>query len=444
MRTLLKELITDRAALFGIATKAGQGAAGLITAIFIVRYFSPAIQGYYYTFANLLALQIFLELGLSGVITTFAAHEWAKLSLNREGVLQGSPHALSRLKSLSHKVAKWYAIGGVILLLMLVAVGIWFFSAQAGSDTVSWKYPWLAMCLVATVNFMLTPLWALLTGCGQMATLNAYRLADTAIRYGFLWLCMVLGASLWSAVGAMTASTVAGCAFLFIRYRRFFGTLLTPAAGAELNWLRELAPLQLRIAVSWISGYFAFSVFVPVVFHFHGAEDAGRMGMTWALTIGISGIAATWLQVQAPKFSVMVARREFETLDRAALRTAAIAIAVFVLGGGIALGGLFSLAAYRPDIATRLFPVGCVALFLFAELLQQISMVQSTYLRAFKQEPFVGVSVISGIVIGAGTLVLTPLLGSYGPAVSYLLGVISALVWGTAIFVSRRKQWTSP
>jgi hypothetical protein len=86
---LLKNLITDWAAIYGIATKAGQGAAGLITAIFIVRYFSPAIQGYYYTFANLLALQIFLELGLSGAITAFAAHEWAKLSLDRQGAPQG-------------------------------------------------------------------------------------------------------------------------------------------------------------------------------------------------------------------------------------------------------------------------------------------------------------------------------------------------------------------
>ena len=99
---MLKNQITDRAAIYVIATNAGQAAAGLITAIFIVRYFSPAIQGYYNTFANLLALEIFLELGLSGAITAFAAHEWAKQSLDRQGASQGTPHALSRLKSLTH------------------------------------------------------------------------------------------------------------------------------------------------------------------------------------------------------------------------------------------------------------------------------------------------------------------------------------------------------
>ena len=441
---MLKALIADRAAIYGVMTKVAQGAAGLTTVIFIVRYFSPEIQGYYYTFSNLLALQVFLELGLSGVITTFAAHEWAKLSLDREGALRGDPGALSRLKSLTHKVAKWYLFGGLLFLVLLVAVGLWFFSVRAGSDAVSWKYPWLSMCFVAAVNFMIAPAWALLTGCGQMATLNAFRLADTVVRYGLLWGCMALGASLWSAVGALAASTIAGCVFLLVRYRRFLGVLMTPATSGQIDWFRELAPLQFRIAVSWISGYFAFSVFVPIMFHFRGAEDAGRMGMTWAFVAGLSGIAGTWLQVQAPRFSVMVARKEFMALDGAAWRTALISVAIFALGGGIGLGGLLLLGIHRPDIADRLLPVGSVAVFLFAELLHQVSMVQSTYLRSFKQEPFLGVSVVSGIVIGGGTLILTHLLGAFGPAVSYLLGVVAALGWGTAIFVANRKQWTAP
>ena len=441
---LLKEMITDRAALYGVATKVAQGAAGLVTALLIVRYFSPAVQGFYYTFANLLALQIFLELGLSGVITTFAAHEWAKLSLDRDGALQGEQHALSRLKSLAHKVWIWYLTGGLLLGALLVPLGLWFFSSQTDNEAVSWQYPWLAMSVIAVVNFVVAPAWALLTGCGQLATLNAFRLGETALRYGILWVSMAMGASLWSAVAALTGSTVVSCAFLVIRYRRFFGSLKRRVTRAELSWIGELAPLQARIAVSWISGYFAFSVFTPIMFHFHGAAEAGRMGMTWALIAGLSGIAGTWLQVQAPRFSVSVARKEFAALDYEARRTALISLLVFLLGGGVGLGALFVLEAYRPDIAVRFLPVGPLAVFLFAELLHQVSMVQSTYLRAFKKEPFLGVSVLSGIVIGGGTMVLTPSLGAFGPALSYLLGVTAALFWGTAIFASSRREWTLP
>lgn len=414
----------------------------MITAVLIIRFFSPAVQGFYYTFANILGLQIFLELGLSAVINTFAAHEWARLSLNREGAIRGDPHSLSRLKSLTQKVLRWYLIGGGLLFVLLVVVGIWFFGARDDVSAVSWKYPWLVMCLLASVGFILTPAWALLTGCGQLATLNAFRLVEIVVRYTVLWGCMAMGASLWSVVGAIGVSTAAGWFFLFVRYRQFFRTLLVRTSGNEFSWLKELAPLQFRIAVSWISGYFIYSLFAPAMFHFHGAEEAGKMGMTWAFLIGLSGIAGTWLQVKSPEFAMMIARKEYGPLDSAAWRTALVGISVFLFGSVIGVAALLLLEMHRPDIAGRMIPLGPIAVLLVAELLHQVSQVQSTYLRAFKQEPFLWVSVVMAIVIGVGTVWLTPGLGAYGPAVSYLAGMVIALAWGSVIFVRRRKEWT--
>jgi hypothetical protein len=437
-------MLVSRAALFGVATKVAQGTAGLVTAVLILKYFTPVVQGYYYTFANLLALQIFLELGLSAVITTFAAHEWPNLSLDPEGIVRGDEHSLARLRSLTRKVVKWYLGGGVMLLFLLIFAGLWFFDGQGGAELVSWKYPWIAMCVLAALNFFITPTWALLTGCGQLASLNAFRMVETVVRYGTLWVCVAIGASLWSAVGALAISTAAGYAFLAMKYRGFFGSLFVQSGPAGISWFKELAPLQARIAISWISGYFAFSLFAPAMFHFHGAEEAGRMGMTWALVAGLSGIAGTWLQVQSPQFSMMVARKAYGELDTAARRTALIGLVVFGAGALVGIGGLYVLDSYRPDLAGRLVPIGPIALFMFAELLHQISMVQSTYLRAFKKEPFLGISVVSGLVIGLGTLLSVPSLGAYGPAVSYLTGVSIALVWGTLIFVRDRAKWTAP
>ena len=437
-------MLTDRAALLGVATRVAQGAAGLITAAFILRYFSPAVQGFYYTFATVLALQIFLELGLSTVINIFAAHEWAKLSLDQSRQIRGDQRSLERLRSLTHNVFRWYLWGGVLLLVLLALIGLWFFGENRDTEAVSWKYPWLAMCVLAAVNFFITPAWALLTGCGQLASLNAYRVVDTAIRYGALWACMAWGASLWSVVVATTISTAAGATFLAWRYRNFFATLLEKATGGDFHWRRDVAPLQLRYAIGWLGGYFAFSLFTPVMFHFHGPAEAGRLGMTWAIVSGISGVAGTWLQVQAPKFAMMVARKEFAELDRAAWRTTVIGVSIFLAGSCVGLGGLFALQAHRPDLAGRLITVGPIALFLAAELLHQVSIVQSTYLRSFKQEPFLGISLVSGFVIGGGTLLLTPAMGAYGSAISYLLGIVVALLWGTAVFIRKRRQWSTP
>jgi len=89
----MKELLFERAAAWGVAGKITQAAAALVTALLILIFFTPTIQGYYYSFASLLALQIFLELGLATVITTFSSHEWVRLRFDNRG-----SHAASVLR----------------------------------------------------------------------------------------------------------------------------------------------------------------------------------------------------------------------------------------------------------------------------------------------------------------------------------------------------------
>ena len=48
----------DRAVLFGLLARIWSAGAGPLTALIIAATFSPAVQGYYYTFLNLLAFQI--------------------------------------------------------------------------------------------------------------------------------------------------------------------------------------------------------------------------------------------------------------------------------------------------------------------------------------------------------------------------------------------------
>lgn len=436
-----RRVALDPAALFSLATKLLQGVGGAVTAVLVLRYFSPEVQGYYYTFSNILALQIFLELGLSAVVTTFAAHEWSKLALRADGMPTGDPVAEARLRSLARKVAAWYASAAALVVLVLPAVGLWFLDSPLQSGDVAWRKPWIALCFLASLNLLLAPVWAILLACGQMVSVTAYRLVETLARYATLWLLIHAGASLWAAVGAAAAPTLMAVAFLVIRYRRFIAAVLQRPQRAHLAWRKEILPLQLRIALSWISGYFAFALFTPAMFYYLGPVDAGRMGLTWALITGLSGIAGTWLQVQAPSIAVMAAKKQFHQLDTTLYRTAAMAVVVFLAGAAGALLALAWLRVAYPGVADRFLPAGAVAMFLLAECVHQVSMAQSTYLRAFKQEPFLGVSLASGLIIAAGTLALTMPLGAYGPASSYLVGVLFALLWGTRIFVSKRYQW---
>lgn len=435
----MRRLLLERGVAAGIASKILQGGAGPITALLIVHYFEPAAQGYFYTFGSLVAAQIVVELGLAGIITNFAAHEFSSLQVDGAGRVQGDARARARLAALVRFAVRWYALAALCLLPLLLAGGLLFMSAGAHA-AVAWRAPWIALCVCASAGFVLTPAWAVLSGCGQIAVVNRYKVFETLVRALVTWAMIALGASLWSLVAANVAVFSCGLAFLAGRYRTFFASVLA-APGAALSWHGEIRPLQRRVALVWASGYATFSLFTPITFHFLGPEEAGRVGMTWVFVSGLSSLAGTWLQVRSPQFSMMVASRNFAALDALFRRTAWLGAAVAAIGGAAGIAALLLARELAPAVGARFLGPGPVMLYFVAEALHQVSMAQSTYLRAFKREPFVWIAACSALVTAGGTILLTPRAPGWAPAVSYFAGVVIALAWGSAVFRRSRTAW---
>jgi hypothetical protein len=68
----------ERATLYAMASRLWGSAAGLLTAVLVAWFFTPELQGYYFTFLSLLTLQTFAELGFGELLQQFVSHEWAK------------------------------------------------------------------------------------------------------------------------------------------------------------------------------------------------------------------------------------------------------------------------------------------------------------------------------------------------------------------------------
>lgn len=441
----MKESLFESATLWAVAGKITQAAAAPLTAFLILVFFTPTVQGYYYSFASLLALQIFLELGLATVITTFSSHEWVRLRLDESGRVVGDGHALRRLSSLALASVRWYLVAGLVLFGVLALGGTFFLSVRDEGASVGWQTPWLLLCAASVLTFSLTPIWALLQGCGQVREVYRYRFVDGLGKNLVLWSSISVGAGLWSAGLTVLFSALLAACFLWVGHRQFLASLLAGLDSSfPVNWWQDVFPLQWRIAVSWISGFFAFYLFTPAIFYFEGPEAAGRMGITWAIISGISGLASTWAQTRSPLFAHLVAERKFGELDQRALQTGTIGVTLSLACGLAAIGGLMIAQVYWPNIAARFLPIGPVVLFLASDVLHQVSVTQSTYLRAFKREPFMILSLAFGALIAAGTILLTPRVGVTGPAISYLIAMIIALTVATRIFIRTRREWTFP
>jgi hypothetical protein len=226
-----------------------------------------------------------------------------------------------------------------------------------------------------------------------------------------------------------------------LRYRNFFRSLLTHPDGPQIGWKAELLPMQWRIAVSWLSGYFVYWTFTPVLFHFQGPVVAGQMGMTWWLVLGISGVSSLLSVTKAPQFGMLIARREFGTLDRLFVRLVASSFALVVCGAAAIWTLVVVLNEIGHPLAARLLPPIPCGLFLVATVLLQISVVQGVYLRAHKREPFLIPSLVSGIVVAGSNLFLGSRFGAVGMAAGYLAVVLLNLPVGTLIWFRCRSLW---
>lgn len=444
LRRMMRLGEVDRAVVFGVLTRIWGLGSGPVTMLLIASRFTPELQGYYYTFGSLLALQVFVELGLGQVILQFASHEWSRLSLDEHGWIVGDPQPLSRLVSLGRFAFRWYAVAGGLVAVGLGLAGFVFFSRspQIGVD---WAAPWFVLCILTGINLCLLPLWSLLEGCNQVAQVYAYRLAQGILNSLSIWSAILLGAGLWAGPVASIVGLVWAALFLYRRYGRFFHPFIVSTRGSSISWRTEIWSFQWRIALSWVSGYFAFSLFTPVLFQFRGPVVAGQMGMTWTVVSALSAICMTWVLTKAPRFGVLVASKDYARLDRLVLRSGVAAFGVACCGAIVMEGLVYLLYALDHPLATRLLPPLPTGLFLLAAVLMQISYPQSAYLRAHKKEPFLGLSVASGLLIGLSTVLLGSRYGATGMAAGYLAVVaLVALPMGTVIWYRCRAAWHVP
>lgn len=306
----------DKAVGFTILARSWAAIASLVTVGLIARFLTPAEQGYYYTFASLVALQLVFELGFSSVILQMASHETARLSISSDHVVTGDPVAHARLASVLQKSLRWYTVAAVVMCAGLIPAGIYFFADHSdASQHVAWRIPWICDVIAATLTFQIDPVFSFLEGCGYVPQVANTRFRQALTGSILAWAALVLHHGLFAPAMMIFGQALAGGVMLFSR-RHLLYSLLRRAPGMDnIRWGKEVWPFQWRIAVSWICGYFVFQLFNPILFAFWGPVAAGQLGMSLSVCNGLASVAVSWISTKAAPFGTMIARRQFAELD---------------------------------------------------------------------------------------------------------------------------------
>jgi hypothetical protein len=238
---------------------------------------------------------------------------------------------------------------------------------------------------------------------------------------------------------------VFGVIWLFARHRRFFQDLWSARPQlSTIDWRAEIWPFQWRFAVSWMTGYFMFQIFNPILFATAGAVEAGQMGMSLMISTAIALFAQTWIVTRAVDYGSLVAARKFTILDRHFRSTLLQSLVVMLVLSAGFLGAVEVLRRLGHPLGSRVLPPLPLIMLLAATLLNHVVYAEATYLRAFKREPFLVIFAPMCALTAIGSVILAPRYGATG-VVSVLLVSVATIgvCGGTLRFLQKRREWRS-
>lgn len=448
MRHLIRKAASligvDWAILYTIFARVVQAGGGIFTVILIARYLTKNEQGYYYTFGSIVAIQVFFELGLSSIITQFAAHEIAHLKWCDNEQLEGELKHKSRLSSLLHFCIKWFSIIAVFVFVVLLGAGFYFFYRFNRDASINWQIPWVLLAFSTSLMFTIDPLLSFIEGLGNVKQVARIRLCQQCSYLLTVFIILLLGGKLYAtAIGSLISFSVILSITCFSSIRKRILNIWTyKNTNWIINYRKEIFPYQWRIALSWISGYFIFQLFNPVLFATDGPVVAGQMGMTLAALNGVNSLSMSWINTKIPLFSSLIAQRNFFSLNRIFKKTLIQTVSVCIIGVLMLLSIVMCLRFYRVPIGDRFLPFLPTLLMGGALVVNQLVFAMAIYLRCHKKEPFLLLSITVGILMAFSTLYLGRNFGIIGITCGYFaLTSLVAFPWATNIFFKKKRQW---
>ena len=448
LKLIAKKIGMDKSIAYSSGARIVQGFTGVASVFFITSFLTGVEQGFYYTFGSILALQVFFELGLTGIMTQYVAHEASHLTLNDNREYEGEEKYKSRLSSLLNFCVKWYSVISVLVFIFLMIVGyVYFHKYGASHDNVDWQTPWILICVGTAIKLFQSPFNSILMGLGFVKDMSKAGFYQQIIIPAFTWIGLACGFKLYVMGIGYLLSVIYWQIFIYRQgLTKILINLWRNKITERVGYMKEIFPYQWRIALSWVSGYFIFQLFNPVLFATEGAVVAGQMGMTLQALNAIQSFSASWLNTKVPLYSGLIARKEYEQLDDIFNKTlkqmvfiCTVLLICFVLV--VLLLRATNLQINGQVFADRFLDFRPMILMVIPVLLHQFTSSWATYLRCHKQEPFLVNSIVAGVLCMLSTLVFGKLFGLYGVTIGYCSVCLLLFPWGYFIYKTKKNEW---
>lgn len=448
LKVITQKIGIDKSIAYSAGARIFSGVAGILSAFFITTFLTGVEQGFYFTFGSLLSMQIFFELGLTSLMTQFVAHETSHLTLTTEGEYVGNEYNKSRLASLVRFCFNWFFIIAFIVLIFLLVLGFIYFDKFGNkSEEVEWRIPWILVSIATAIKLFQSPFISILSGMGKIKEMSEIVFFQQVILPLSIWGGLAIGLKLYVLGIGYLASVIIWQLYVHIKgFDKVLFKLSKINLTDKVSYIKEIFPLQWKISISWVSGYFISQFFNPVLFATDGPVVAGQMGMTLSALAAIQGVSLSWLNTKVPIYSQLIATGDYKSLDVLFSKTLKqmYLVCISLICAFFALMFILNITQFRVNgnvLADRFLDLVPLLLMTLPILSQQFLDSWGTYLRCHKQEPYYILSVVGGISCCVSTLVFGNLYGLYGITIGYCTIKILSLPWGYYIYKNKKREW---
>jgi hypothetical protein len=439
---LIKLLGIDKSIAFVVLNRGWVLISGVVTLTFVVTNLSEVEQGFYFTFLSILGLQVFFELGLGFVVMQTTSHLMKGVAFDKRQLV-GDSDSIAKISNFFIDAAKWYGAISILFIFIILFAGLLFFSSAELQSEITWETPWIFLVIVFGLTIVVNACFSFLEGVGRIADMALARLTQSVLSVAILWIGFILDFNLFSLSLMYLAQLCVGILWVILKYKNLLMFLVANRSiKNRINWRNDVWPFQWRISVSWIAGYFGFQALTPIIFSQMGPVAAGQMGLIFSIMMAISSGSIAWVSTKSARFGRLVAEERYSDLNvmykdssRISMILAFISMFLFILIVSIA-------TQYLPNFVSRLPSLEVILLISIGVLSNNYISIQALYLRSFKQELFMSLSIASGILVTLSTVASSIYLNMTYVAGGYGMIMLAILVfWSTPILNRFRSKF---
>lgn len=396
---------------------------GPFTIYLVSKKLSTEEIGFYYTFFNLIAMQQLAEIGIGHTIKQYIAHS---MKFSQSGFL--TRYSIYKMKSYLIFARKWFFIISMFIFFIIGGIGFYYYDSP--QSVVEWRNPWVLFIASSAffVNFLPFQFFAEATQNQQL--LFKSQLISNIISAVALWFSLLGGIGLYGiAINVILNGFILNL-ILYFGMRKNHHILKSSKYKPFKFVFFEIWPLLSKVSIVWFFGFLFWNGFNLISFKVLTANDAGKVIFTLSLVRTMFNVAESFVSSQMTLYSNFISNGHFNKAKNLFDKYQILSFVFLMLGF---LGYSFLKFSF-PDFTVFKKTIDLnvtFQMFLFFSLLMVLTT-RNNFVRCFKIEPFMLVSIFHGLFVPISFYFLLKV-GSSQAFLAPCLVLMVSLIWSYTI-----------